>query len=93
MSKLEIITTQKFRKSFKKVSKYKDFKEEELEQVLLLLKSGKKLDTKYRDHNLFGDMKGLRECHVSSDILLIYKIEKEILTLVLMDIGSHSELF
>lgn len=93
MSKLEVLTTQKFRKSFKKVSKYKNFKEEELEKVLLLLKSEQQLDSKYRDHGLSGDMKELRECHIAPDILLVYKIEKEVLVLLLMNIGSHSELF
>lgn len=93
MSKFKVITTQKFRKSFKKVSKYKNFKEEELEKVLLFLKTGQKLDIKYRDHNLSGDMRDLRECHITSDILLIYKIEKDVLVLLLMNIGSHSELF
>lgn len=93
MNRLEVITTQKFRKSYKRVSRHKNFKEEELEKVLFLLKTRQKLDIKYRDHNLSGDMKDFRECHVAPDILLIYKIEKEELILLLFNIGSHSELF
>ena len=58
-----------------------------------LLILGKKLPIKYQDHELNGEFIGYRECHIKSDLLLIYKIEKENLILVLVDIGSHSQLF
>ncbi|MBF1706015.1 MAG: type II toxin-antitoxin system YafQ family toxin [Selenomonas sp.] len=40
-----------------------------------------------------GDFAGYRECHVQPDWLLVYRIDKEILTLVLAYTGTHSDLF
>ena len=49
----------------------------------------------YRDHPLKGDYKGYRECHVGGefDWLLIYKIDKGLLTLLLSRTGTHQDLF
>ncbi len=38
-------------------------------------------------------MNELNECHLAPDILLIYGVCENILTLTLVDIGSHSDLF
>lgn len=63
-----------------------------LDEVVELLASGKKLPSKYRDHALKGNFTGFRECHIQPDWLLIYLIEDDILTLTLVDTGSHSDL-
>ncbi len=44
-----------------------------------------------KDHLLKGNWQGYREFHISGDLLVIYKIENNILYLV--RIGSHSQLF
>lgn len=64
-----------------------------LDDVIDKLSNGKKLDKKYKDHELTGDYKGFRECHIKPDWLLIYLIEDDILTLTLVNTGSHSDLF
>ncbi len=64
-----------------------------IEHTIDLLVSGQKLPDSYKDHKLSGELKSFRECHIKGDLLLIYKIEKENLILVLVDIGSHSQLF
>ena len=51
------------------------------------------LPEQYKDHNLSGNYKGYRECHIEPDWLLIYKIENDIITLTLVHIGTHSDLF
>ena len=51
------------------------------------------LEAKYRDHDLTGNYKGTRECHIEPDRLLIYEIRGEVLLLMLYRLGSHSELF
>ena len=43
----------------------------------------KVLDDKYKDHSLLGEYKGLRECHIEPDWLLIYYIENNTLNIVL----------
>lgn len=77
----------------KDLKKYKHKKEIllEVQEVIELLAKKKNLPEKYRDHNLTGNWIHHRECHVRSDILLIYKIEDSILFLTRF--GSHSELF
>lgn len=51
------------------------------------------LEEKYKDHALKGDWLGFRECHIEPDWLLIYLIEEDVLTLTLVDTGTHSDLF
>ena len=87
------IHSRQFNKSFKKISKHKDFNEEILRKVIRELAQGKVLEPRHRDHNLKGDMSGIRECHIQNDILLMYRKEKDILVLILVDIGTHSSLF
>ena len=64
-----------------------------LDEVVDLLCQGRHLEECYRDHGLTGDLAGFRECHIKPDWLLIYLIENDILTLTLIDTGSHSDLF
>lgn len=64
-----------------------------LDEVVNTLRQGKQLDEKYCDHGLTGKFQGFRECHIKPDWLLIYLIENDILTLTLVDTGSHSDLF
>ena len=63
-----------------------------LEEVIDTLRQGKALGERFRDHELKGNLKGFRECHIQPDWLLIYLIENDILTLTLVDTGSHSDL-
>ncbi len=63
-----------------------------LDDVVDTLRQSKILEEKYHDHELKGKLKGFRECHVQPDWLLIYLIEDDILTLTLVDTGSHSDL-
>lgn len=51
------------------------------------------LEEKYCDHGLKGKYKGFRECHIQPDGLLIYLLEKDVLTLTLVDTGTHADLF
>ncbi|PIR53189.1 type II toxin-antitoxin system mRNA interferase toxin, RelE/StbE family [Candidatus Peregrinibacteria bacterium CG10_big_fil_rev_8_21_14_0_10_49_10] len=60
-----------------------------LECVIDLLAAGKNLDDSYRDHPLKGNLKGKRECHISSDWLLLYEKDEEKLLLLLLRTGDH----
>jgi mRNA interferase YafQ len=53
--------------------------------------NGQIIDVKYRDHTLIGQYTGTRECHIEPDWLLIY--ESTVDEIVLIRIGSHSDLF
>lgn len=63
------------------------------EEVLIFLTKRETLPNKYMDHQLVGQYKGYRECHILPDWLLIYKIDEDALTLVLIRMGTHSDLF
>lgn len=64
-----------------------------LEDIVIKLKSRIPLDVKHKDHALSGNYKGYRECHIQPNWLLIYLIEDDILTLTLVDTGTHADLF
>jgi addiction module toxin, relE/stbE family len=42
-------------------------------EVLYLLLNNKPLPPKYKDHDLIGNYKGFRECHIKPDLLLIHQ--------------------
>lgn len=46
-----------------------------LDEVVDLLRQGRQLEERCRDHGLTGDLAGFRECHIKPDWLLIYLIE------------------
>lgn len=46
---------------------------------------------KYRDHQLTGNLKDYRECHIKPDLLLLYWVEDN--EVKLTRLGTHSELF
>ena len=62
-----------------------------LRAVIEKLIAGEKLDPQYRDHQLSGNWKGHRYCHIESDWILIYRITAD--ELYLERTGSHSALF
>ena len=63
-----------------------------LDNVVDALRQGRQLDAKYRDHELSSKFKGFRECHIKLDWLLVYLIENDILTLTLVDTGTHTDI-
>ena len=88
----ELVYTNSFKKDLKLAQK-RNYDMNKMKDVLILLKSSKKLPAKYKDHELKGDWKGFRELHISPDWLLIYTKNKTELILTLTRTGSHSELF
>ena len=90
--KYEIRFTGQFKKDLKRAKKQgKDT--DELFAVIDKLSNGEVLEEKYRDHELKGKYQGFRECHIQPDWLLIYLKENDVLTLTLVDTGSHADLF
>ena len=88
----KLILTGKFKKSLK-LAKKRGCDISLMENFVDTLQQGLSLDQKYRDHELKGKYKGFRECHIQPDWLLIYLIENDVLTLTLIDTGTHADLF
>ena len=89
--KYKLVRTKTFKRSFKKLN----FDDNDLQNffidVIYKLSNGIKLEKKYKDHQLKGELKEFRECHLKPDLLLIYRIKDNQLELI--DIGTHTELF
>lgn len=87
-----IETTRRFDKSLKKcikrgldVSKFK-------EAVGILSQTGT-LPPKFRPHKLVGKYAGAWECHIEPDWLLVWEQRDSEMILLLIDTGSHSDIF
>lgn len=87
-----LIYTSKFKKQYKKV--YKQGKDiDKVDSIINKLAKREELDSKYKDHKLISNKYYIdcRECHIEPDLLLIYQYDNN--DLLLISIGSHSELF
>ena len=88
--KYSIFRTSSFKNSFKKLSqKNQDI----VLRIVERLANDEILEAHYKDHHLKGEFQGCRECHIKPDLLLVYKINDDILELALVEVGSHSEIF
>ncbi len=92
--KYDVVYSTKFKKALKKlIKKGKDINE--LFDIIDKLANDEKLNMKYKNHSLVNDKyyNDCNECHINPDWLLIYRYNKDKLLLLLIDTGSHSELF
>ena len=92
MLELELAT--QFKRDLKKMQKQGKNKKL-LDEVIDQLQHELPLHQKNQDHNLSSNWRGYRECHITPDWLLIYKVIKDdcIQLLRLSRTGSHSDLF
>ena len=89
---LDLKTTAQYRKDRKQAIK-RGLPMELLDAVLQILVEEKPLAPKHKDHALFGNYTGFRECHIRPDWLLVYKIDKGDLILTASRTGTHAYLF
>ena len=88
--------TRQFKRDYKKLRsspRYRGDLETLLPAVLDTLTVDQQLDAKFKDHALAGEMSGFRESHLRPDLLLVYAKAEDPPRLILMRLGSHSELF
>ncbi len=81
-----------FKRDYKRIVK-RGYDTRLLEEVIEMLAEQKPLPEKFRDHDLTGNYKGCRECHILPDWLLVYEVNNDELILYLIRTGSHSDLF
>ena len=87
---LDLNTTTRFRKDLKLCIK-RGYDINLLQIVIDTLRIPAALPQKNKDHNLAGNHAGERECHITPDWLLIYRIANN--DLYLIRTGTHSDLF
>lgn len=90
--KYEILATGRFKKNLKAIIKRR-YNIQLMQEVVSLLASGCPLPDKYKDHALSGNWTRHRECHITSDWLMVYRIDNDILVLTLTRTGTNSDLF
>ena len=91
---LKIEFTGQFKRDYKLAVK-RGCDPQELANIISMLANEQSLPEKYRDHTLENsrNYKGMRECHIKPDWLLIYKVYNDRLVLELIRTGTHSDLF
>jgi mRNA interferase YafQ len=91
---LQIKFTSKMKRDFKRVQK-RGYDMSKLDATLRLLVLNQPMPPQYHDHQLKGDMRDFRECHVGGkgDWLLVYRIIENELVLSASGTGTHSDLF
>lgn len=92
-NKYSLRQTNRFNKHLKLMAKRNKSSIRKIAETVDLLQRGEKLPERFRDHELAGNLKGSRECHILLDLLLIYRIFNDILILELVDTGNHADLF
>lgn len=88
----KLSTTHQFEKDLKRCIK-RGYPMEEFKTVIKLLERDGCLPEKYHPHILYGNRKGQWECHIQPDWLLIWKSMGNELELLMLNTGTHSDLF
>lgn len=92
--KYRVDYTSNFKREYKKIKKQgKNLNK--IRTVVEQLACGNTLESQYKDHKLNDNkiFKDCRECHIEPDWLLVYRINNNELILLLVETGSHSDLF
>lgn len=89
---LEVSYHNKFKKDLKLLKKRKKDLSL-LKEIITMLAEEKALPQKYHEHDLVGEFKGYKDCHIQNDWVLIYKIDKKISLISFYRTGTHSDLF
>ena len=82
--------TSAFKKDLKRITK-RNYDRPLLDAVVDALREAQPLPPARRDHALAGEWKGLRECHIEPDWLLIYQSTDD--EILLARTGTHADLF
>ena len=83
--------TSTYKKSYRRLKK-RGLNISLLDAVIEELRQGRLLHKKYKDHILKGNFAGFHECHIKPNWLLIYLIEDDVVTLTLVNTGTHTDI-
>lgn len=88
----KVSTTHLFDKMFKRCRK-RGYPMEKLLSAVRLLEANGCLPANYRPHKLTGNHHGEWEAHIAPDWLLVWEQNDRELTLLLLQTGTHSDIF
>lgn len=91
---VEIKLEKSFKKDIerdKKSGKYSIEDFEELKNIIKKLQNSEEIEQKYKRHPLKGNMLEFESIHIKNDWLLIFKIDENYLTLIML--GKHTQVY
>ena len=91
----ELVLTPKFKRAFRKFVKRNSQLEPRLIQILQLMKEDV-FATQLSTHSLQGKLAGLKACSCGYDCRILFTIEiseEQTEAIVLLDIGTHNEVY
>lgn len=92
MSKYTIRFTGEFKRQMK-LCQRRGYDMNLLREAIQKLSTDGKLPSEYLPHQLHGNRKGQWECHIQPDWLLVWEQHDTELILVMLNTGTHSDLF
>ena len=92
MGRYKYLATTQFRKDVKLCIK-RGRPIDELKSVIEQLLESGQLPARYKPHKLVGPLKGLWECHIQPDWLLIWGQRDDELIMIMTRTGTHSDVF
>jgi mRNA interferase YafQ len=94
MSGFKVFPSSKFKKDYKKFV-HRIIHLEAIQETIIELsdKGHESIPQRKRPHKLIGEYVGCWECHAMPDLLIIWEQDNELKEIVLIRVGSHSELF
>lgn len=87
-----LVYTGKFKKSLKQCVK-RGLDIGILTEAVNILQVAGRLPDTYKPHKLKGKFTGCWECHLQPDWLLVWRQNDSVLELIMIDTGTHSDLF
>ena len=84
--------TGEFKKAYKRCVK-RHYNMQLLTEVLTVLQENGTLPPKYKPHKLSGNYSGKWDCHIHPDWLLVWMQDDDELTLLMLQTGTHSDIF
>lgn len=84
--------TNGFKKAFRKCIK-RGLPQKSFEEVIDILREEGSLPPKYKPHRLSAKFDFAWECHITPDWLLLWHQDDTELILLLVDTGTHSDIF
>lgn len=88
----ELVYTTQFKRSLKRCAK-RGLDLSLLKEVVEILRQGDALPERYKAHRLSGKFARCWECHIQPDWLLLWEIYDRELRLILLDTGTHADIF
>ena len=90
--KYQVITSNRFEKDLKRCVK-RGLNMRLIYDAIKLLEENGQLPIQYRPHKLSGDMQSIWECHIQPNWLMTWEQDNELLTLLFLQTGTHSDIF